>query len=404
MRIIPCLGAVFAISCALPAQTFIVDANNGPGANFLDIQQAINAVPNGAILLVRPGSNYSPIVVNAKALSILAIGPGVVINTAWFQEPVVVTNLPAGQSFTMRGLSENGSLNTNRCRLSDCQGMVLVDDWTSLSNLSNPGINRLTAQAIVVERCAHVTLRNCHLRGQQGLHALDSDVVVENCDLSGHDASQASIIVAATGIGAVIEGGTTTFARCRVQGGNGLPTSANPGPAIYAVNALIRLCEDGSGVYAAGTSPVVPTPAIDGSNSTVVRGPQAVLTGSNGGSAVAATLVDVVRPLPSLRTISAPPGGVVHADVTTPVGELVMLALALPGPVLPVPGIDGTFRLDPATAAVVALGVPQSSAPVTHAIAVPNTQAMVGALWAWQAVAWSAADGLRVSNPSIYAH
>ncbi len=135
----------------------------------------------------------------------------------------------------------------------------------------------------------------------------------------------------------------------------------------------------------------------------VVRAPGAVLSGSHGGPAVAAALTDVVRPLPSLRTQPAGPGGAVIADVTAPLGELVLLAVALPGPVTAVPGVDGSLWLDAATAVPVAVGVPQTGAPVQHAINVPNTPALLAARFCWQAVAWSATDGLRASNPSTLA-
>ncbi len=32
----------------LPAQTFVVDVNNGPGTHFTSVQAAITAVPDGA--------------------------------------------------------------------------------------------------------------------------------------------------------------------------------------------------------------------------------------------------------------------------------------------------------------------------------------------------------------------
>ena len=40
----------------LPAQTFIVDASNGPNANFTSIVAAVSAVPDGATLVVLAGN------------------------------------------------------------------------------------------------------------------------------------------------------------------------------------------------------------------------------------------------------------------------------------------------------------------------------------------------------------
>lgn len=404
MRNLPFLGAVFtAISLALPAQTFIVDAANGPGANFSDLPPAIAAVPDGAILLVRPGT-YGRIELDGKGMSILATAPGVVI-TPPFQiptgGPIVVMNLLASQAVTLRGLTLQGSPLTVRGMVRNCDGPVLIDDFTSQTSATLGEGNVIT---LAVEQCANVTLRNCHLRASHALDVFRSDVVVENSDLIGEDAFF-QIIGFAPGMGAVIDGGSITLARCRVRGGNALsgvaPAAA---PAIRASNATVRVCDDGSGVYAAGQQSATAVAAITGTNSTIVRDPSAVVTGSNGGPPVAAGLTSVLRPLPSLRTVPAPPGGTVTADVTTPLGEVVLLAVSLPGPVTTVPGIDGSFRLDPATATMLAIGVPATGVPVTHSIAVPNNQALVGARFAWQAVAWSAANGLRASNPSLYAH
>jgi hypothetical protein len=69
-----------------------------------------------------------------------------------------------------------------------------------------------------------------------------------------------------------------------------------------------------------------------------------------------------------------------------------------------VPGVDGAFWLDPATAALMTFGIPQPGVPVQYSIAVPPGPGLVSARFTWQAVAFSAADGLRASNPSTYSH
>lgn len=321
--------------------------------------------------------------------------------------PVSVRNIASWQSVTLRGLTDYrttvGAVIDTRCVLRDCSGPVLVDGFTSQT--AGRAIDFQT-QALVVERCAQLTLRNCQLRGFQALNVRDSDVVVENCDLVGHEAiaipQGLSSLNGPPGVGVVARGGTVTFARCRARGGNGsLLTTAQP--AISANGVMIRLCEDSSGSYVAGQQfPSGPTSAIVCIGGTVVRDPSANVVGFNGGPPVMGT--DIVRPLPSLHTVAAPPGGTVTADVTTPIGELVLLALSLPGPVTTVPGIDGSFRLDAAMATMQTLGVPAANAPVTHSIAVPNHPELIGARFTWQAIAWSAAHGLRASNPSLYAH
>lgn len=86
---------------AVPAQTFIVDAASGPGTSFTDLPPAIAAVPDGAILLVRPGS-YGPIALDGKGLSILATAPGVLLAPGG--TAIHVQTLSATQAFTLRGV------------------------------------------------------------------------------------------------------------------------------------------------------------------------------------------------------------------------------------------------------------------------------------------------------------
>jgi len=396
--------AVFA--SAVTAQTFVVDIAGGPGANFTNLQTAIDTVPDGAVLLIRPG-NYPYVQITGKGLSLLATAPGVNLG-ALFADPIVVQNLRATQALTLRGLRILYGGGQAMIDVHQCAGPVLIDDFDFDRTVN--GTSNLFPIGIAIDTCAQVTVRNSRILAYEAISAFYSSVVIENCELIGQDAFDAGHASIIAGTAVSTGSSDVTFARCQVRGGNGWSTSsgtvvAPPSAAIRSFGARIRICDDGNGSYTAGLLPAgTPTPAVDGPSGTVVRDPSPVLAGSNGGGAVGAGIVDIVRPLPSLRTVSAPPGGTVHADVTTPLGELVLLAVALPGPVLAVPGVDGTFWLDPGTAFLATFGIPQPGAPVQHSIAVPSGPALVGARFAWQAVAYSAADGLRASNPSTYAH
>ena len=48
------LAFLLPLASALVAQTYVVDAANGPGSQFTDLPTAVAAVPDGATLLVRP--------------------------------------------------------------------------------------------------------------------------------------------------------------------------------------------------------------------------------------------------------------------------------------------------------------------------------------------------------------
>lgn len=394
------------LALAVPAQTFIVDAASGPGTNFTDLPPAIAAVPDGAILLVRPGT-YGPIVLNGKGLSILATAPGVLLALG---ATILVQNLSAAQAFTLRGVEAQIGPMAWTTFVQNCAGPVLFDGYVFQNSGAFPSVY---AVGLRVVGCPQVVLRNCSLKGRFAIDALSSTIAAEQCELRGQDAFFAPHIGAYPGTGIQAQSSNITLSRCRVFGGAGFvtttpfgPVITQPGPAILLyTNSTLRLCEDGSGIYQAGQfAGANAIAAIEGGNlSSVVRTPEAVLLGSQGGPAVSAGLVDIVRPLPSLRVISAPPGGIMTADVTTPPGELVLLAFSLPMLPLAVPGFDGALWLDPTAVVIVTFGVPQPALPVTATVAVPPIPGLVGQRFGWQAVAWSPADGFRFGNPAIYA-
>src|SRR5262249_45145689 len=146
---------------------------------------------------------------------------------------------------------------TDRCLLRDCLGELLLDGYACPAS---PGFRDMLSRALVIERCAHVTLRNCTLQGYEAMHAEDSHVGVENSTLTGMNAFFVPFLTVPAGTGAVLASGVTTFARCHVSGGNGLladpsrlQTFTPPTPAISAHgSAMVRLCEDATASYVAG--------------------------------------------------------------------------------------------------------------------------------------------------------
>ena len=394
------------LALAVPAQTFIVDAASGPGTNFTELPPAIAAVPDGAILLVRPGT-YGPIALDGKGLSILATAPGVQLAPGGTS--ILVQNLSASQAFTLRGVrAQLGSVFVVAL-VQNCAGPVLFDGYQFTSNQT---FSSMFCTGLRVQGSTQVVLRNCTIQAHLALDAQSSAIAAEQCELRGHDAFFVPHVGSYPGSGIQCQSSSIELSRCRVFGGAGVmmstplgPAITDPGPAIllYALSSA-RLSEDASSIYQAGQ--LVgggAVAAVEGNQSSVVRTPQAVLLGSQGGAAVDAILSDTIRPLPSLRTIGAPPGGTMTVDVTTPPGELVILGFSTPMPPIAVPGFDGALWLDPASLVLVTAGVPQPAQPLTATVAVPPIASLVGQRFGWQAAAWSAADGFRFGNPSIFA-
>ena len=98
----PVLATALLASAAV-AQTFVVDAGNGPGTNFTSIAAAVATVPEGATLLVRSGS-YAGFAVT-RGVTILG-DSGVAITG-----PVQVTATTALQPVTLRNLQWSAFVN-----------------------------------------------------------------------------------------------------------------------------------------------------------------------------------------------------------------------------------------------------------------------------------------------------
>jgi pectin methylesterase-like acyl-CoA thioesterase len=67
------------LSLAAGAQTFVVDAANGPGAHFTEITAALQAVPEGAVLRVRAG-DYASFTIDGRSVTVLG-EPGAVVRS-----------------------------------------------------------------------------------------------------------------------------------------------------------------------------------------------------------------------------------------------------------------------------------------------------------------------------------
>jgi hypothetical protein len=408
MRLSIAVVAVFtALLTDLQAQTYVVDAQNGPGAHYTSLPAAIAAVPDGAVLLVRPGG-YQPATVDAKGLSILATAPGVVLGVSPFpiQSVLTVRNLAAHQSVIVRGVSLSDFGMPVRTSFQNCRGPILVDRLTYLSNPTERTV--LFPIAVDLDACASVTIRDSRIRAFTCVQSRNSTVAIEGCDLDGNAAFSISHASSIAGSGVTIEGGSVTTSRCRVTGGNGLFVGtfvAQPAPAIRLFGGELRITDDASGAYSAGRLlGAAATPVVGGTHGTVVRDPSPTVTPSNGAPVVVAPLTDVVKPLPSLRTLAGPPGGTVTVDVTTPIGEPVLLAISLPGTPTQAQGVDGQLWLAAPSLLVVTVGVPQPGAPMAFTIPVPAVPTLVAFRFTWQAIAWNPNDGLRASNASTYAH
>src|SRR5262245_3228837 len=113
-------GALALLSAAsvVPAQrTWIVDASNGPGADFTSLAPACAAAREGDTLLVRSGA-YAGVTIG-KGLRVVGLGSVSV-------ESLTVTGVSRGQSFVAKNLDLSSFWFPRQLSVASCAGDVLM--------------------------------------------------------------------------------------------------------------------------------------------------------------------------------------------------------------------------------------------------------------------------------------
>ncbi|HZN41781.1 MAG TPA: hypothetical protein VFD82_23455 [Planctomycetota bacterium] len=367
------LVSVLSLAVAAATQTFIVDSASGPGTNFTDIPPAVAAVPDGAVLLVRPG-NYSQFTIDGKSLAVLG-EPGAAVASAL--GPTIVNLLPH-QAVVLRALDLASPLGSGFPVGVTClnnQGVVRL-----ASLRTAPGLHGLS-----VQQCDSVFVDDCTFHRQATLVA--STVVFTNCSLN------ASMLVMSPAL--VQQGGRTQLVGCQVAG---LTPPQQPFVSPIQLNGGdVRVL--GGGVVASYALLGLPSAAITGTG-TVRLDPSVSVQG--GPQLFAPGITATVQAMPHVTATGGLLGGTSTAALHGPNGHLGVLAVGFAGPEIDLPSVFG----DPlfwaqGTAVTLSAGVPAPSQPVTGQVAIPGNPVFVGLQLLYQGITWDAAAGLQISNPAV---
>lgn len=373
--------------------TFVVDAAGGPGASFAEIAAAVSAVPDGSVLLVRPG-NYAAVDIDAKGITIVC-EPGVAVgafagtstflavrNTASAQLVAAVgMQPPAGQRFGIVVAAAAGPVVLDGAGASAGTVVVLASSQVALRNYELRATNGAAGDpAARVELGARVVFEGCSLRG---------------ADAAGVDAATPGLFVGSTGAASVAE-----CAQSPIRGGDGALSGSGtlPGaPACALQNGRVRALGRVSDVLASGleVGGAATAPAVAGFGEAELGYPIAVLA-----SAVHAPTVSLTRPwLPSLACGAATLGGTTIVRRHGAPLSAYAIALGLPAPATPYG--DWSLWLD-GTAVVVQAGIslPAIHASVAVQVWVPNVPALRGQTFFWQAADLRPNGALDLSTPA----
>lgn len=370
------LLATLCTAVATPAQTFVVDAANGPGALFTDLPAAISAVPDGSTLLVRPGA-YSGFALLQRSLTILG-GPGVVVRGGI----QVLATLP-GQRVLLRELDTDASPGPDSgIFISNCDGPVIVDRCRS----SAPAAAGSQVHVTYCSAPVHLSGVAFAHSGAEPLRITIGDVTVVDSDLRS-----------TTGHALLLAEGRVRVSGTRLEGSG--PFDLHGEAVVWVQSPVSQLVLDDTVTLVGSAGPA--TDGVKGNGALVVDpGLQLQNVGALVAGGPATGLTVISADLASCTASTGPPGGVATGTLTVPPGGIGALLVGFPGDAATFPGILFPLWLDPVLVSTIAVGAPT----VTGSYPVPNAAFVLGVPVGWQGIAFDQTNGLQFSNPGVYVH
>lgn len=219
--------AALALAPALASQTvLVVDLANGPGTDFENLSDAIAAASSGDILLIRDGF-YNGVFVSIDGKALTLVGEA---DDAAIRGQIVVTNLPAGETFTLANLTLRDPFNTAETFVfSGNAGTVWVDDVV----IEGSSVAVFTsADQVLVTDCPSVVFTGVVAEGGDqaagpglggaAVRVTDSNVHLYDCALVGGRGGSSDSTAGEGGPGLYVRGDSFVYAQSSsLSGGQG---------------------------------------------------------------------------------------------------------------------------------------------------------------------------------------
>lgn len=331
-------SSVLLFANLVPGQ-FVLDAANGAGAHFTDLVTALNTVPDGATLLVRPGS-YVVGVPTAVAKGLSIVGLGAVSFAHYSQLRFGPTT--AAQSLRIVNVKfESGS--PESVVFADLSGPLLLDRVE--------GTGAPASQRFDFLRCAQVHCQALRMTppGATGFTGTASErarfvgttATLLDCDVSGH-------FLEGTAVTALDS--TLYLDNSRLAGGTGLSclrgttTAGAPGLTMQRSQALLRagtVSGGDGGTFCGSSQQAADAYAIVADGVSRLRLESTQLLSRRGGiqGGIVQTRNTVSPPRTSIAANSI--------DLTANPGAVAVLVLGLDPTIAPVAGAIGVSEVVP---------------------------------------------------------
>ncbi len=244
----------------------VIDADGGPGVDYLDLQPAIDGAAEGSTLLVQEG-DYTSFEIDGKSLAIVA-DVGATVTTG----EVIIVNLASQQSVLLRGLrAEVTGIPFRLLTLENNAGSIWIEESRFVPEIVQVPIKSGgdVDVAVWIRNCAAVTLVRTDVSGHEplpsgaigtdateGLVSIDSELALYDCTITGGK----GVTSAPPGVlydgtagenGARIEGGFLFASGTTITGG------AGGDGATDATGACTNGGDGGVGLVTDGNEPEV---------------------------------------------------------------------------------------------------------------------------------------------------
>lgn len=363
-------------AAASPAQTYVVDAAMGPGANFSDIASAVAGVPDGASIEVRAGS-YGNFTIDDKSLVVSGLPGARVVATIL---NVVVRNIPVAKSVTLRNLAFGSTGAPGAVKVHGCQGRVVVQSCTLVpsTTFTAPSIETLFATDVhfvddvlvgstthsVLLQFSRAFLTGCTLQPVVNFS-------IGGILMSGSTCDVADTTITTLGIASLsspIHTGST-YDRVRLRGGTILQTTTgqNSDPLISG-DGTVWL---DSAAQLISASPTWFSPAL-----TVVP-----------------------RAMPRVTAAAAPLGAPATATLTLPANAVGGLWFGLAASPTTLPAFATEILVDPLLVVAVTGGTATTQQAT---VTLPNLPWLRGVGLVWQGCSFDPANGWQASNAVVF--
>jgi len=385
-----CLALSLLLAPAAAQRTWIVDALNGPGAHFTDLPPAAAAAAAGDLLLVRTGT-YNGFA-TSRGIHVVAQGTCTISPTLGGKN-LVVTNLPAGQTFSLQGF-QGLSRFPFFADLTGNLGLVVLSSVRVLQTCGCGPLHQ-NPPGIVVTDCAQVVLDHVVTYAQPAVSSTRSRTLLTGC-LLGSVTPQDPM-----GDCLYVDGGEVDVVESVFDGNSGSDVNGVPQPAVRLLDGVLRVRGTSAAMIQGGyvVNPSNPAAAIRATGGTLVLDPDVALN-PLAGQNVALNLSNTVlvqrqQAAALVRTLTR--GSPLQADLIAQPSAPCALLVGLPRPPLVTP--IGILELEPAAAAVIAAGSAGGSGVLTASLPVPATLGLGQAL-TFQGVA-DLGTGLVLTSAAI---